>query len=176
MQGLALPQCYNDPYATADYKERPLWQKKDDMEEVFIVGAARTPLGKLSGALSAIPALALGAAAIRRTLERAGVEPNQVDYTPMGNVLQAGVDQVPARQAAIGAGTPVTASAMTVNKVRASGLTASVLGAGMIRLGDAEVVVAGDMESMVPHLLKGSRNGVRLSSWEMADSMVQGGL
>ncbi|MQG76083.1 MAG: acetyl-CoA C-acetyltransferase [SAR202 cluster bacterium] len=148
------------------------------MEEVFILGAARTPLGKLSGSLSSVPAPTLGAIAIKGALERAGVSPEQVDYTLMGNVLQAGVGQAPARQAAINAGIPVTASAMTVNKVCASGLTASVLGAGMIRLGDAEIVVAGGMENMslAPHLLKGSRNGVPLGNWEMADSMVQDGL
>ena len=148
------------------------------MEEVFILGAARTPLGKLSGSLSTVPAPTLGAIAIKGALERARVSPEQVDYTLMGNVLQAGVGQAPARQAAINAGIPATASAMTVNKVCASGLTASVLGAGMIRLGDAEIVVAGGMENMslAPHLLKGSRNGVRLGNWEMADSMVQDGL
>ncbi len=148
------------------------------MEEVFILGAARTPLGKLSGSLSTVPAPTLGAIAIKGALERAGVSPEQVDYTLMGNVLQAGVGQAPARQAAINAGIPVIASAMTVNKVCASGLTASVLGAGMIRLGDAEIVVAGGMENMslAPHLLKGSRNGVRLGNWEMADSMMQDGL
>lgn len=148
------------------------------MEEVFILGAARTPLGKLSGSLSSVPAPTLGAIAIKGALERAGVSPEQVDYTLMGNVLQAGVGQAPARQAAINAGIPVTASAMTVNKVCASGLTATVLGAGMIRLGDAEIVVAGGMENMslAPHLLKGSRNGVKLGNWEMADSMVQDGL
>ena len=105
------------------------------MEEVFILGAARTPLGKLSGSLSSIPAPTLGAIAIKGALEQAGIQPEQVDYTLMGNVLQAGVGQAPARQAAINAGIPVTASAMTVNKVCASGLTASVLGAGMIQLG-----------------------------------------
>ena len=148
------------------------------MEEVFILGAARTPLGKLSGSLSSIPAPTLGAIAIKGALERAELKPEQVDYTLMGNVLQAGVGQAPARQAAISAGIPVTASAITVNKVCASGLTASVLGAGMIRLGDAGIVVAGGMESMslAPHLLKGSRNGIRLGNWEMVDSLVQDGL
>ncbi|SVC22282.1 uncharacterized protein METZ01_LOCUS275136, partial [marine metagenome] len=148
------------------------------VEEVFILGAARTPLGKLSGSLSSIPAPTLGAIAIKGALERAELKPEQVDYTLMGNVLQAGVGQAPARQAAISAGIPVTASAITVNKVCASGLTASVLGAGMIRLGDAGIVVAGGMESMslAPHLLKGSRNGIRLGNWEMVDSLVQDGL
>jgi len=109
----ALVQCH---LATADKAERLSWQKKVNREEAFIVGAARTPLGRLSGALSAVPAPALGAATIRGALERAGIEPEQVDYTLMDNVLQAGVGQDMAA-AAIGAGIPVTASAMTANKV-----------------------------------------------------------
>ena len=152
------------------------------MEEDFILDSPRKPHGRLSGSLSSVPAPTLGAIAIKGALERAGLKPEQVDYTLMGNVLQAGVGQAPARQAAIDAGIPVTASAMTVNKVCASGLTASVLGAGQTPARqaaiDAEIVVAGGMENMslAPHLLKGSRNGVKLGNWEMADSTVQDGL
>ena len=109
--------CYNVPYAAADKVERPSWRKKVNREEVFIVGEARTPIGRLSGALSAVPAPKLGAEAIRGALEQTG----QMDYTLRDNVLQAGMGQAPARQAAIGAGIPVIAPAMTVNKVCASG-------------------------------------------------------
>ena len=173
---------YTGATQTTDDNERPSCRKPVDVEEDFILDSPRKPHGRLSGSLSSVPAPTLGAIAIKGALERAGLKPEQVDYTLMGNVLQAGVGQAPARQAAIDAGIPVTASAMTVNKVCASGLTASVLGAGQAPARqaaiDAEIVVAGGMENMslAPYLLKGSRNGVKLGNWEMADSMVQDGL
>ncbi len=145
---------------------------------VVILGSARTPIGKMGGALSGVPATELGAAAIRAAVERAGVEPSDVGYTIMGNALSAGLGQAPARQAAIGAGIPDTASALTVNKVCASGMMAVALASLMVRSGEADIVVAGGMESMsrAPHLLPGSRAGKRLGDWGLADSMIHDGL
>ncbi len=147
-------------------------------EPIAVLGAARTPIGKLGGALSEVAAPALGAAAIGAAVERAGVSPGDVDYVIMGNVLGAGLGQAPARQAGIGGGIPHTTSALTVNKVCASGMAAASLASSLIRSEDARVVVAGGMESMsrAPHLLKDSRAGKRLGNWEMADSMVHDGL
>ena len=150
----------------------------EDSEKVAILGSARTPIGKLGGALSSVPAPELGASAIQAALKRAGVEPGQVDYVIMGNVLSAGLGQAPARQAAIGAGIPDTCSALTVNKVCASGMMAAVLGLLMIRSGDADIVVAGGMESMsrAPHVLPDSRLGRRIGDWALVDTMVHDGL
>ena len=143
-----------------------------------ILGSARTPIGKMGGALSGVPATELGAAAIQAAIERAAIEPGDVDYTIMGNVLSAGLGQAPARQAAIGAGIPEGSSALTVNKVCASGMMAVVLAQMMVRSGDADIVVAGGMENMsrAPHMLEGSRSGRRLGDWKMADSMMHDGL
>ena len=143
-----------------------------------VLGSARTPIGKLGGALATVPAPELGAVAIRAALGRAGVKPDEADYVIMGNVLSAGLGQAPARQAAMGGGIPDTCSALTVNKVCASGMMAVVLGVLMIRSGDAEVVVAGGMESMsrAPHALPGSRVGRRIGDWELVDTMVHDGL
>ena len=143
-----------------------------------MLGAARTPIGKLGGSLSEVAAPALGAAAISAAVSRAGVAPADVGYVIMGNVLGAGVGQAPARQAGIGSGIPHTTSALTVNKVCASGMVAASLASSLIRSEDAGIVVAGGMESMsqAPHLLKGSRKGKRLGNWEMVDAMVHDGL
>ena len=148
------------------------------MTDVFIVGAARTPIGRFMGALSPIPAPRLGAVAVRAAVERAGVEPEAIDELVFGNVVSAGLGQAPARQAALGAGLPDHASATTVNKVCASGLEAIHLAAQTIRSGEAEVVVAGGMENMsaAPHLLMGSRRGVRLGSAQLEDAMIHDGL
>ncbi len=148
------------------------------MEEVVIVGAARTPVGKFLGSLSAIPATKLGAMAIRAALDRSGIDPADVEEVVMGHVLTAGVGQGPARQAAIAAGVPASASALTVNKVCASGLTAVVVGAQEVAVGAASLVVAGGMESMsqAPHLLRGSRTGLRLGPGELVDTAVHDGL
>jgi acetyl-CoA C-acetyltransferase len=146
--------------------------------DVVIVGAARTPNGRLKGGLSEVPAVELGAAAIRGALERASIEAWAVDHVVMGNVLQAGLGQCPARQAAIGAGLGWNVPANTVNKVCLSGLTAIIDGARMIRCGEATVVVAGGMESMTraPHLLVGSRAGWTFGHVTAMDSMANDGL
>jgi len=148
------------------------------MEEVFIVGAARTAIGKFGGTLAKMPATELGALVIRQVLARAGVAPEQVSEVIMGQVLAAGVGQNPARQAAIRAGLPDRIPAMTINKVCGSGLKAAMLGAQSIATGDADLVVAGGQESMslAPHVLMGSRDGFRMGDARMLDSMVVDGL
>jgi acetyl-CoA C-acetyltransferase len=146
--------------------------------EVVIVGAARTPVGSYLGSLAAVTAPRLGAAAIREALARARVEPSAVEEVIMGNVLQAGVGQAPARQAALAAGIPESVPAWTLNKVCGSGLKAVISGAQAIALGDAEVVVAGGMESMsnVPYYSKALRTGARMGNAEMLDGMIHDGL
>jgi acetyl-CoA C-acetyltransferase len=146
--------------------------------EVVIVGAARTPVGSFLGALSALSAPRLGAAAIREAVRRAGVAPDDVDEVIMGNVLQAGVGQAPARQAALFAGLPTKVECLTINKVCGSGLKAVMLAEQAIALGDAEIVVAGGMESMsnAPYLLERVRTGYRLGHGDVVDSMIKDGL
>ncbi|MDQ1379493.1 MAG: acetyl-CoA C-acetyltransferase [Actinomycetota bacterium] len=143
-----------------------------------IVGTARTPIGKLSGAFAGLSAMELGGIAIKSALERAGIDAEQVDYVLMGQVLQAGAGQITARQAAANAGIPMTVPAMTLNKVCLSGINAVYLADQMIRNGDAEVVVAGGMESMTnaPYLLPGARAGYRMGNNEVVDSMINDGL
>jgi acetyl-CoA C-acetyltransferase len=143
-----------------------------------IVGSARTPIGKLSGALAGFTAMDLGGLAIKAALERAGVDAEQVDYVLMGQVLQAGQGQITARQAATNAGIPMTVPAMTVNKVCLSGINAIYLADQMIQNGDAEVVVAGGMESMTqaPYILPGARAGYRMGNNEVIDSLIHDGL
>src|SRR5215467_429095 len=143
-----------------------------------IVGSARTPIGKLSGAFADLSAMDLGAIAIKSALERAGVGAEQVDYVLMGQVLQAGTGQITARQAASKAGIPMTVPAMTVNKVCLSGINAIYLADQMIQNGDAEVVVAGGMESMTqaPYLLPKARSGYRMGNGELIDSLIHDGL
>ncbi len=139
-----------------------------------IVGGARTPVGRLLGSLASKSASELGGIAIAGALERAGVRPDQVGYVIMGQVLQAGAGQIPARQAAVAAGIPMTVPALTVNKVCLSGLDAIALAAQAIRLGEQDVVVAGGMESMTrtPHLLPNSRAGYKYGPFEVLDSMA----
>src|SRR5512139_2604173 len=146
--------------------------------EVVIVGAARTPIGSFLGSLAAVPAPRLGAVAIRAALERAGVAPASVDEVVMGNVLQAGVGQAPARQAARFAGIPDGTPAWTLNKVCGSGLKAVISAAQAIALGDADVVVAGGMESMsnVPYYDLKQRTGARMGNVELVDGMIYDGL
>jgi acetyl-CoA C-acetyltransferase len=148
------------------------------MEEIVIVGAARTAIGKFGGALAGVPAARLGAHIIRKVLERAGVSPDQVSEVIMGQVLAAGVGQNPARQAAIWAGLPDMVPAMTINKVCGSGLKAAMLGAQAIANGDSDIVVAGGQENMsaAPHVLNGSRDGFRMGDAKMIDSMIVDGL
>jgi len=150
----------------------------NEAREVVIAGAARTPIGKFGGTLAQIPAPELGGVAIRAAVERAGIDPARVNEVLMGEVLQAGVGQAPARQAALKAGLPETVSATTVNKVCGSGMKSVMLGAAMIRSGDADVVVAGGMENMNlgPYLLKQARTGYRLGHGELIDSTVFDGL
>jgi acetyl-CoA C-acetyltransferase len=143
-----------------------------------IVGGARTPMGRLLGGLKDVPATQLGATAIRAALQRAGVAPEQVQYVIMGQVLQAGAGQIPARQAAVAAGIPMTTPALTVNKVCLSGLDAIALADQLIRAGEFEIVVAGGMESMTlaPHLLLGQRQGYKYGDVVIKDHMALDGL
>src|SRR3954468_1433164 len=148
------------------------------MPKTVILGAARTPIGKMGGALSAVDATELGGTAITAALERAQVKPDQVGHVIMGQVLQAGVGQIPSRQAQISAGIPKEVSSVTINKVCASGLRASVLLDQAIRAGDVEVGVGGGMESMsgAPYLLPNARSGFRMGDVKALDAMVQDGL
>jgi len=148
------------------------------MARSVIVAAVRTPFGKLGGGLADRDAPELGSVAIRAALERAGLEPGEVEYVIMGQVLQAGAGQAPARQSAIGAGLPIEIGADTVNKVCASSVRAVEIADQMIRSGDHSVLVAGGMESMsnAPYLLKRARFGYRLGDGVLVDSMVHDGL
>ncbi len=148
------------------------------MARSVIVGAVRTPFGRLGGGLSSHPATELGAIAIRAALERAGIEPHEPEYVIMGHVLQAGAGQAPARQAAVGAGIPIETPADTVNKVCASSVRAVEIADSMIRAGDAELVVTGGMESMsnAPYALAKARFGYRLGDDTLIDLMVHDGL
>jgi acetyl-CoA C-acetyltransferase len=148
------------------------------MREAVIVGGARTPIGRLLGSLSGFTGAQLGGLAIKAALERAGLPGDRVEYVIMGQVLQAGEGQIPARQAAVAAGIPMSVPALSVNKVCLSGLDAIALAAQLIRAGEFDVIVAGGMESMsqAPHLLKGSRRGVKYGDTALADSMALDGL
>jgi acetyl-CoA C-acetyltransferase len=143
-----------------------------------IVSGARTPMGRLLGNLREFPATELGAVAIRAALTRGGVTPDQVQYVIMGQVLTAGAGQIPARQAAVGAGISMSVPALTVNKVCLSGLTAIALADQLIRAGECEVVVAGGMESMThaPHLLRGQRKGHKYGDVVLVDHLALDGL
>ena len=147
--------------------------------DVYLVSAARTPIGKFGGAMANVPAVELGGVAIRAAFERSGLpEGTPVDEVLMGQVIQAGAGQAPARQASLLGGLPVTTSATTINKVCGSGLKAIMLGAAEIRAGDADVVVAGGMESMnaAPYLLPQARFGYRLGNGTLVDSTVHDAL
>ncbi len=148
------------------------------MSGTVIAAGARTPIGKLSGALGGFSAAELGGFAIAAALERAGVKPDDVDYVLMGQVLQAGAGQITARQAASKAGVPMTVPATTINKVCLSGLNTIYLADLLINAGEAEIVVAGGMESMTqaPYLLPGARGGYRLGDGTLVDSMMYDGL
>src|SRR3984957_10562943 len=148
------------------------------MPKTVILGAARTPIGKMGGGLSTLDATELGAIAIEAALERSGVEPAQVEHVVMGQVLQAGQGQIPSRQAQIKAGIPKEVSSETINKVCASGVRATVILDQAIRAGDVQVGVAGGMESMsqAPYLLPGARFGFRMGDVKALDAMVHDGL
>ncbi|HEY6078950.1 MAG TPA: acetyl-CoA C-acyltransferase [Polyangiaceae bacterium] len=150
----------------------------DMVEPVYVVSAARTPIGSYLGALASIPAPRLGAAAIQGALERAQLESSHVGEVFMGNVLSAGIGQAPARQAAIFAGIPHSVPTTTVSKVCGSGLQALIFGAKTLALGDAEIAVAGGMESMsnVPYYLREARSGYRMGDGKLVDGMIFDGL
>src|ERR671927_570968 len=148
------------------------------MPRTVILSSARTPIGKLGGGLSTLPATHLGGVAIREALERADVAPEQVEHVVMGTVLQAGQGQIPSRQAEIAAGIPKEVSSETINKVCASGLRSAVILDQSIRAGDVEVGVGGGMESMsqAPYLLPQARFGYRMGDAKALDAMVHDGL
>ncbi|MDQ3557295.1 MAG: acetyl-CoA C-acetyltransferase [Gemmatimonadota bacterium] len=150
----------------------------DPKTTAVLVSAVRTPIGRFMGGLASLSAPELGSIAIRAALERSCVDLNDIDEAIMGNVVQAGVGQAPARQAAYNGGVPETVPAMTINKVCGSGLKAVMLAAQSIRAGDAQVVVAGGMESMsnVPYLLRGYREGVKAGNQEVVDGLIHDGL
>src|SRR5678816_1736596 len=149
-----------------------------ELDVPVIISAARTPVGKFLGSLKGFSAPELGAIAVRESVRRAGVNPEEVDEVIMGCVIQAGLGQNPARQAALRGGLPPTVSAVTVNKVCGSGLKAVMMAAQGVKLGDTEIVVAGGMESMsnAPYLLPKAREGYRLGNGELVDSMINDGL
>ena len=149
-----------------------------ELKEAVIISATRTPVGKFLGSLKELSATDLGAIVVRESVKRAGVKPEEVDEVIMGCVVQAGLGQAPARQAALKGGLPPTVAAVTVNKVCGSGLKAVMMAAQGIQLGDAEIVVAGGMESMsnAPYLIPKAREGYRLGNGELLDSMIKDGL
>ncbi|MGI9167364.1 MAG: acetyl-CoA C-acetyltransferase [Pyrinomonadaceae bacterium] len=149
-----------------------------DVREAFIISAVRTPVGKFQGSLKDFRATDLGALVVRESVKRAGVDVASVDEVIMGCVIQAGLGQNPARQAALGGGLPATVSAVTINKVCGSGLKAVMMAAQGIQLGDTEIVVAGGMESMsnAPYLLPKARQGYRLGNGTLVDAMINDGL
>ena len=144
----------------------------------YIVAGARTPIGKMSGALAGFSAADLGGFAIKAALERAGVAPDEVEHVIMGQVLMAGQGQVPSRQAAVKAGIPMSVPSINVNKVCLSGINAIYLADQMIQAGDADIVIAGGMESMTnaPYLAAGARGGFRYGNTELADAIIKDGL
>jgi acetyl-CoA C-acetyltransferase len=148
------------------------------MSDAFLLSAARTPIGKYLGGLTELSAPELGAVAVREALRRAAAPPERIDEVLMGNVLQAGVGQNPARQAALKGGLPDTVAAVTINKVCGSGLKAVMLAAQAVRAGDAELLVAGGMESMsrAPYLLFGARAGWKYGDQKVVDAMIHDGL
>jgi acetyl-CoA C-acetyltransferase len=148
------------------------------MDNPVIVSAVRTPIGKFLGTLAPIPATRLGALVVQEVVRRAAVDVEKIDEVIMGNVVGAGLGQNPARQAALGAGLPDSVAAMTINKVCGSALKSVVLGAQAIKAGDAEVVVAGGMESMsnAPYMLPGARTGYRMGNAKIVDLMIHDGL
>jgi acetyl-CoA C-acetyltransferase len=148
------------------------------MEKPVILSAVRTPIGKFMGGLSPLTAPELGAIVVRESVRRAALDPQQVDEAILGNVVQAGIGQNPARQAALKGGLDSRVAAMTINKVCGSGLKAVALAAQAVTLGESDVVVAGGMESMsnAPYLMKGARTGLRLGHAELLDSMITDGL
>src|SRR5512134_2188621 len=146
--------------------------------EAVILSAARTPSGKFQGALSGIPATKLGAIAVRAAVERAGIDPKEIEEVIMGNVVQAGEGQAPARQSLIYGGVPATVSATTVNKVCGSGLKAAMMSAQAIRAGDGDLFVAGGFESMsrAPYLVNGRLGEMKFGNMQLTDALLNDGL
>jgi acetyl-CoA C-acetyltransferase len=161
-------------------QEKLIWKGESFVSnrEAVIVSAVRTAIGSFNGSLSGISAPELGSIVIKEALHRAGISGDLVDEVIMGNVLQAGLGQNPARQAAVKAGLPNTIASMTINKVCGSGLKAVMLAAQAIKAGDADVIVAGGMENMsrAPYLLEGARTGYRMGDHKVVDSMIRDGL
>src|SRR5271166_6214526 len=157
---------------------RPAKRKEAAMSDALLLSAVRTPIGKYLGGLAEVPAPQLGATVVAEAVRRARVPVDQVNEVILGNVIQAGLGQNPARQAALKAGLPDTVAALTVNKVCGSGLKAVMLAAQAVRAGDADVVVAGGMESMsgAPYLLFGARAGWKVGDQKVMDAMVHDGL
>src|SRR6266542_5659519 len=149
-----------------------------EFRDAVIISAVRTPVGKFQGSLKDLRATDLGALVVRESVKRAGVDPVNVDEVIMGCVIQAGLGQNPARQAALNGGLPATVSAVTINKVCGSGLKAVMMAAQGIQLGDTDIVVAGGMESMsnAPYLIPKAREGYRLGNGVLVDAMIQDGL
>ncbi|MGQ9827219.1 MAG: thiolase family protein [Roseiflexus sp.] len=149
-----------------------------DVNDIVIISAARTPIGKFQGMFRAVSATDLGAHAVREAITRAAIDPSQVDECILGNVVSAGLGQAPARQAALRGGLPESVGALTINKVCGSGLKAVMLAAALIRSGEASLIVAGGMESMsgAPYLLPKARSGYRLGNAELVDSLIHDGL
>ncbi len=149
-----------------------------DANDIVIISAARTPIGKFQGMFRTVPATDLGAHAVREAVARSAIDPSQVDECIMGNVVSAGLGQAPARQAALRGGLPESVGALTINKVCGSGLKAVMLAAALIRSGEASLIVAGGMESMssAPYLLPKARSGYRLGHAELVDSLIHDGL
>src|SRR2546429_1692384 len=149
-----------------------------EIKEAVVISAVRTPVGKFLGALKGLKATELGAIVVRESVKRAGVAPEDVDEVIMGCVIQAGLGQNPARQAALGGGLLPAVAAVTVNKVCGSGLKAVMMAAQGIQLGDADIVVAGGMESMsnAPYLMPQAREGYRLGNGVLVDAMINDGL
>src|SRR5277367_3770926 len=148
------------------------------METPVILSAVRTPVGRFQGGLSGFSAPELGGKVVAEAARRAGLDPKQIDEAILGNVIQAGLGQNPARQAALKGGCDPRVAALTINKVCGSGLKAVALAAQAVRLGESEIVVAGGMESMTnaPYLMKGARTGLRFGNAELLDSMITDGL
>src|ERR1041385_626411 len=149
-----------------------------ELNEAVIISAARTPVGKFLGSLKGFTATQLGSIVVRESVKRAGIKPEDVDEVIMGCVIQAGLGQNPARQAALNGGIPSTVAAVTVNKVCGSGLKAVMMAAQGVQLGDSEMVIAGGMESMsnAPYLVPNAREGYRLGNGELIDAMINDGL
>ena len=171
-------RIYSDRYTHIQDSGVRQTMKSSLKRDVVIAGAARTPVGKFGGGLSTTPATQLGATALKGAIDRSGIDPDEIEYVVMGNMLSAGLGQTPARQAAISAGIPETTSAITFNIACASGMAAIIAGSQMIQLGEVETVAAGGMENMsaAPHLLVNSRTGQRLGDATLIDSMVHDGL